>query len=106
MSGSKWGDEIRLRLRLDQGPEPSLATNSRRGEAWNPHAPLRDRVHAGGPLRSPSSCGIPWIDDRDAETGEVFDVARHHLEAMFDSRGCDHAVSDAKRTSDLFTLRV
>ena len=52
------------------------------------------------------SCGIPWIEDRDAETGEVFDVARHERKAMFERRGCDHAVSDAKRTSDLLTLSV
>jgi hypothetical protein len=41
-----------------------------------------------------------------AETGEVFDVAGHERKAMLERRDREHAVSDAKRTSDLLTLSV
>ena len=49
---------------------------------------------------------VPWIEYRYAQIGEVFDVARRERKAMFERRGCDHALSDAKRTSDLLTLSV
>ena len=52
------------------------------------------------------SCGVAWIEDRHARTGEVFYVARHERQAMFECRGSDHTVSDARQTSDLLTLSV
>jgi len=93
MSGSKWGNEIRLRPCLDRRPEPRLAT---RGAATRGICTLasRSRSCKAAPLFS-----IPRIEDRDAETGEVFDIARHDREAMFETRGRDHAVG--RRQADV-----
>jgi hypothetical protein len=57
---------------------------------------------AATPCREDSRL-IPWVEENDAEAGEVLDVSRHEGKAVFKGRGGNHTIRGTQRPARQLT---